>query len=61
MKPNLTPFHLLVVSLAGWLHQEQPRILQHLLVENAVLRQQLGEKRIRLTDHQRRLLAIEGR
>jgi transposase InsO family protein len=61
MKPNLTPFHLLVISLAGWLNTEQRKILEYLLAENAVLLQQLGKKRLRLTDHQRRMLAIKGK
>jgi transposase len=35
MKPNLTPFHLLVISIAGWLNKEQRKILGYLLAENA--------------------------
>ena len=61
MKPNLTPLHLLVISLAGWLNKEQRKILEYLLAENAVLRQQLAKKRLRLADHQRRMLAIKGK
>jgi hypothetical protein len=57
----LTPFHLLVICLAGWLDNEQRKILEYLLAEDAVLRQQLGKKRLRLTDHQRRMLAIKGK
>ena len=60
MGTKLTPFHLLVISLAGWLNKEQRKILEYLLAENAVLRQQLGRKRLRLTDHQRRMLAVKG-
>ncbi len=34
MKTTLTPFHLLVVSLAGWLKREQQKILECLKTEN---------------------------
>ena len=61
MKTTLTPFHLLVVSLAGWLNREQQRVLEYLKAENAVLRRQLGKKRLRLSDHDRRKLAIKGK
>ena len=59
MRPTLTPFHLLVMSLAGYLNREQPKILDYLKVENAVLRQQLA-KRLRLDDEQRLKLALKG-
>ncbi len=53
MRTTLSPFHLLVVSLTGYLNREQEKVLGYLKAENAVLRQQLRDKRLRLNDHQR--------
>ena len=57
MKPILSPFYLLVMSLAGYLNREQQKILDYLKAENAVLRQQLRGRRLRLNDAQRLKLA----
>jgi len=45
----------LVVALAGWLNRQQQDVVEYLQEENRVLREQLGGKRIRFTDDQRRL------
>ena len=60
MKTTMTPFHLLVISLAGWLNREQQRILDYLKAENAVLRAQLRGMRLRLNGRQRLKLALRG-
>ena len=49
----------LVSLLAGWLNQEQQKILEYLQEENRVLKAQLGQ-RLRLSDEQRRRLAAKG-
>jgi hypothetical protein len=36
MTPNLTLFHLLAVSLSGWLSKEQPMILEYLLADKNI-------------------------
>jgi putative transposase len=56
----LDPFGLLLVSLAGCLGQQQQDIIDYLQEENRVLRQQLGTKRLRLNDDQRRRLAVKA-
>jgi hypothetical protein len=61
METTLTPLRLLILSLAGWLNREQNKILEYLKAENAVLRQQLGKRRLRLSDDQRRKLAVLGK
>ncbi len=61
MKPILSPFYLLVMSLAGYLNREQQKILDYLKAENAVLRQQLRGKRLRFNNHQRLALALKGK
>jgi transposase InsO family protein len=54
-------FHFVVAMLAGWLQREQGAVIDYLKEENKVLREQLGGKRIRFTDAQRRCLARRGK
>lgn len=61
MRPALDPFRLLLVSLAGWLNQRQQDVIDYLLEENRVLREQLGGKRLRFNDDQRRRLAVRAK
>ena len=61
MRPTLDPFRLLLVSLAGWLNQQQQDIIDYLQEENRVLREQLGDRRLRLNDEQRRRLAAKAK
>jgi transposase InsO family protein len=57
----LTPFHLLVFYLASWINREQLTIIEYLQTENRVLRELLGNRRLLLTDDQRRRLAVKGK
>jgi hypothetical protein len=61
MRLTLDPFRLLLISLAGCLNQHQPDVIDYLQEENRVLRQQLGNKRLRLNDDQRRRLAVKAK
>jgi hypothetical protein len=54
MRAGLDPFSFLVVSVAGWMNQRQQRVIEYLVEENRVLRQQIGHRRLRFTDSQRR-------
>ncbi|HKX46942.1 MAG TPA: hypothetical protein VJP77_09595 [Planctomycetota bacterium] len=54
------PAELLLVTLAGFLNRRQGLILDYLLEENRVLREQLRGRRLRLTIDQRRRLASKG-
>src|SRR5258706_4627401 len=49
--------HVLIDMLAGWLKRHQQQVITYLLEENRVLKAQLGGRRLRLTDTQRRRLA----
>jgi len=60
MRPQFYPWQLLSVILAGTLDEHQQRVIDYLKAENQVLRDQVGSRRIRLTDDQRRRLAILG-
>jgi putative transposase len=42
-------------------NRRQVEILEYLREENRVLREQLGDRRVRFTDAQRRRLAVKGR
>lgn len=53
--------HFLVLMVSGWLKRHQLAAIEYLMAENRVLREQLGPKRIRFTDKQRRLLAEKGK
>ena len=53
--------HFLVFTVAGWLNRHQDDLIDYLREENRVLREQLGGRPLRLTDSQRRRLAVRGR
>ena len=55
------PFRLLLISLAGCLNQHQRDVIDYLQEENRVLREQLGNRRLRLNDDQRRRLAVKAK
>ncbi len=55
------PLEFLLICLAGWLNQHERAINEYLRAENRIFREQLGKKRIRLTDDQRRRLAVLGK
>ena len=57
----LQPFHLLVVALAGWLNRHQQAVIDYLIEENRVLKEQLEGQRLRFTDDQRRRLAAKAK
>ena len=57
----LDPFRFLLTSLAGWMNQRQLQAIDYLREENRVLREQLGSRRLRLTDDQRRRLAVKAK
>jgi putative transposase len=61
MRACLNPFSFLVVSLAGWLNQRQHQIIDYLVEENCVLREQIDGRRLRFTDDQRRRLAAKAK
>ena len=61
MRTALDPFSFLVTSIAGWMNQHQHGIINYLIEENRVLRQQIGDRRLRFTDDQRRRLAARAK
>src|SRR5215468_7381109 len=61
MIADLTPLQVLLVTLAGWINRHQRHVIEYLVEENRVLKGQLTGRRLRLTDDQRRRLAVKGR
>src|SRR5215471_14661352 len=49
--------HVLIAMVAGWLQRHQQQVITYLLAENRVLKAQLGGRRLRLTNTERRRLA----
>src|SRR5499427_4096842 len=57
----LDPFRFVLIALSGWMNSRQSLLIDYLREENRVLREQLGEKRLRFTDDQRRRLATKAK
>jgi hypothetical protein len=54
------PLQFVLVAFAGWVHQQQRQVIDYLQEENRALREQLGPRRPRFTDDQRRRLAAKA-
>src|SRR3954465_12361641 len=61
MPRALDPFRFVLIALAGWMNQHQLQIIEYLQEENRVLREQLGKRRLRFNDDQRRRLAAKAK
>src|SRR4051812_13013490 len=61
MPLRIDPFRFLAAVMAGWANEQQQRAIEYLREENRVLREQVGERRIRFTDHQRVRLAEKAK
>ena len=57
--PNALQF--LILTTAGWINRQHEETICYLMAENRGLKEQLGGKRLRLTDSQRRRLALRGK
>ena len=49
--------HVLIATVAGWIHRHQQQVITYLQEENRILKARLGGRRLRLTDTERRRLA----
>jgi hypothetical protein len=61
MEKSLDPFRFVLLAVAGWMNQRQLQVIEYLHEESRVLREQLGDRRIRFTDGQRRRLAAKAK
>jgi putative transposase len=55
------PFQFLLIAASGWMNQRQQQTIEYLREENRVLREQLGDRRLRFNDDQRRRLAVRAK
>lgn len=61
MPDPLLPLRFVLLVFAGLLNREQAKVVEYLREENRVLREQLGKRRLRLTDSQRARLAAKAK
>jgi putative transposase len=61
MIADLSPVRVLLMTLAGWINRHQQHVIEYLVEENRVLKDQVKGRRLRLTDDQRRRLAAKER
>jgi putative transposase len=57
----LDPVQFMLVAIAGWMNRRQQQTIEYLREENRVLREQLGNRRVRFNDDQRRRLAVRAK
>ena len=55
------PLKFLLLIWAGWVNRAQQNAIDYLKEENRILREQVGNKRLRLTNAQRRRLAQKAK
>ena len=57
---DASAFQLLLMVVTGWLARREREVIVYLIEENRCLRRQLGSRRVRLTDDDRRRLAARA-
>ena len=61
MTADIFPSQLLLLTVSGWVNKHQQQVIEYLVEENHVLKEQMKGRRLRLTDDQRRRLAAKGK
>ena len=61
MPADLHPLRALLLTVSGWMSRHQQHVIEYLVEENRVLKEQLGGKALRLNDDQRRRLAAKAK
>jgi hypothetical protein len=46
-------------AVAGWMNRHQQQVIEYVMEENRILREQIGNRRLRFNDEQRRRLAAK--
>jgi hypothetical protein len=57
---DVSALQMLLLVLTGWLDRREREAIAYLMEENRLLRRQLGKRRLRLTDDDRRRLAARA-
>jgi len=58
---SFDPFSFVVLAVAGWMSRHQQEVIAYLVEENRVLREQMGNPRLKFNDDQRRRLAAKAK
>ena len=58
---NIKIFHFILAALAGWVNRHQHTIIDYLIGENRIFKQQLSGRRLRLSENDRRRLAAKAK
>ena len=61
LAPMSAPLQFLLLLFAGWVNRRQQAVIDDLIAENGVLREQLRGRGLRFSEDQRRRLARKGR
>ena len=61
MRLTLDPLSFLITAVAGWMNQHQRHLIEYLMEENRVLLEQIGNRRLKFSDDQRRRLAANAK
>ena len=61
MRTDFLPLQVLLFAFSGWVNRRQQHVVDYLVEENRDLREQIRDRRLRLTDCQRRRLAAKGK
>ena len=61
MKADTYPLQVLLWTVSGWINRHQQEVIDYLVEENRVLKEQIKGRRLRLTDEQRRRLAAKAK
>ena len=61
MSTSFDPFSFLVTAVAGWMNRHQQQVIEYVMEENRILREQIGNRHLRFTDDQRRRLATRAK
>ena len=61
MLADAYPFRVLLMTLSGLVNRHQADVTSYLVEENRVLKEQMKGRRLRLTDDQRRRLAVKAK
>jgi len=59
--PHIFPLQVLLATFGGWVNRQQTKVIEYLVEENRILKEQLKGRRLLLTDDQRRRLAAKGK
>jgi putative transposase len=55
------PWKIVLAALSEFVRKEQEKVIEYLQLENQILREKIGGRRVLLSDDQRRLLAVKGK